>query len=412
MKTLNPAAPLTIAGVPDAELASRVIKHYERTVTIQFAAAAANWNADIMLYANPWTPSAFLTDDGVAPTVTQVLNTQLGATSELVRQFIFENTEAYRVIYGSMTAIMDATSLTNSGLVAATQYTMVPKQLYLDTTVANRLRISNRCWPDPPRNYDQLIQMPGTYIGQAKDGVYLPLRLDIEEPWVRTNDYYAHYSTDDTIILGADAYNFYSGAQAAVATPASFPFGLSGTSQAATVFEYPNSQPNIGHISFRNITPTAALRITYRIGVEFLVPPGTLFASDIQLPPSYDPTSIEMYKRVSTKLKLAYSADYNDWQKIVGAIKAAAHTILPMIPAGNMLTGLIDPAAAAALKLGAFVKKKAAARKAAKESKYNRLIAAVTGGASSSKKPKPKPKRRIRMKLGKGGAYATALLGK
>lgn len=344
MKALNPAAPEPVVGLPDQENAARVCKHYERTVTIAAPAAAA-WACDILLHANPWIPSAYLTNDGVVTACVPVMNTQLGATSALIREFLHANTEAYRIIYGSMTVVLDATTLTNSGLAAASQYIYVPKKITIDTNAVNPLlRMSYHAWPDDIKSYDTLVQVPGTYTGVARDGAYLPLRLNPEEPWVRTQDYVGHLNYQDTVVVGANAYNWASGALPAASPATYFPFGMLSTTTGATVFEDPNQQSMVGHIAFRNLNPAATLRVTYRLGVEFLVTPGTVFASDIHLPPVYDPTAMDLYKKASMKLKLAYPAEYNDWQLIVKTIADVARTLLPMVPVvGPALAGAVTP---------------------------------------------------------------------
>jgi hypothetical protein len=345
MKALNPATPLNVVGIPDSSCLSRVVKHFERTVTVSFPAAAANWSLDMMLHSNPWTPAAYLTFDGVTATHTPVHNTQIGVTDAAIRQFLYDQTESYRVCYASMTAIMDATSITNSGMVAATQYAYLPMDAsayYLPggiTTYATRLY---DIWPDPPRAYDQLIQMPGTYVGEAKDGVYIPLRIDPELRWVNSNDVRLHVNVDDAIAGGWHTYSTAGHALPVTgASTRSWPFGMiSSTDTAGALIpslQFRNSQRTSAHVAFRNLNAGATIRFTYRMGFEFLVSPGTTYSPDLHVPPPYDPTALEAYKAVATQLKLAYPASYNDWQKIVRTISDIASTVLPWLPGGSFL---------------------------------------------------------------------------
>lgn len=370
MKALNPAAPDTVQGIPDSSALARVVKHFERTVTVSFPAAGANWSLDVLLHPNPWTPACYLTNDGVTATFTQVLNTQLGASDDNIRKFLYDQTEAYRVCYASMTAIMDATSITNSGLVAATQYIYVPldaschgKPFGISIDGAARLF---QVWPDAPRSYDQLIQMPGTYIGEAKDGVYVPLRIDPELEWVHSNDEKLHINVDDAIAKGWIGYNT-SGSNLPVNAghKTSWPFGIfSCDANPTAVFSYPNSQRTVAHVSLRNLNPAANIRITYRLGFEFLVAPGATYSPDLHVPPPYDQLALEAYKAIAAQLKLAYPASYNDWQKIVRTISDIASTVLPFLPGGQLLSPTLPLLEKGVLSIGGKIANKVAQRQA------------------------------------------------
>lgn len=342
MKALNPAAPDPVSGLPDSEVMPRVVKHFERTFTVSFAAAAANWSTDIFLFANPWTPCSTFVTDGTTPSWTQVINSQLGASSALVRQFIHDNTEAYRIIYGSMTIVMDATTLTNSGLCVVSQYPWMPKPMGHDSNPASAtVKDFVHVWPDGPRSYDALVQMPGSYSAPALDGVYAPLRMDIELPWVRSNYHPGHINSDDATTMSLNLYSAYN-ATILGSSAAGPPFGIASIYTGTYSTELPNTQMNVVHAAFRNLNPAANLRVTYRLGVEFLVAPNTTYSSDLRLPPAYDDAALRMYKIMTSRLKLAYPADYNDWQKILGTISTIAKTISPIVPGVGALVPAID----------------------------------------------------------------------
>lgn len=357
-KALNPASPIAVSGIPDAGVASRVIKHYERTITVTLPASTQNWNLDCMLNANPWIPASILkVDPGISAHFDPVINTQLGSIPGQVRAFLYENTEAYRLLYGSCTAIMDATSITNSGLVAATQYTNVPIIGTLITTVSDPGLVRQAAiWPDAPRSYDQLIQMPGTYVGVAKEGVYLPLRVDPELQWVNTNDQREHINNDDAIALGWSLPGTSSTGYPQ-ANSKSWPFGqpssyVDANGAIVPSMQFANTQRTCGHIAFRNLHKDAAIRITYRLGFEFLVAPGTTYSPDMRTPPPYDPLALEAYKAISLRLNLAYPAAYNDWQKIVKVIAEVAKVVLPSLPGGQLLKQAVPLAERGAMALG------------------------------------------------------------
>lgn len=405
MKALNPAYPGTIDGIPDSSNAPRVVQHFERTFTCSFAAAAANWSLDVVMHPNPWIPCCSLTNDGVTATFTTQENSQLGGGEDVVRDYLRTHVEAYRVIYGSCTAVLDATSVTNSGLVAATQYIWTPNTFggVVNAATRNVVRLV-RAWPDAPKSYDSLIQMPGSYVGAAKDGVYVPLRIDAVPMWVRTNELYQHVNTADANVMTLGTTMVSASFVAAGASNPDWPYGIRSSTQAAYAFELANSQDTCAHFAMRNLHPDATVRVTYRLGVEFLVPPNTIYSPNLRVPPMYDQVALDAYKIISSKLRMAYPADYNDWQKIVRTISDIAQTVLPMLPGGQVLSPMIPLVERGVVSIGnriaGAVARRRAARAADARAAKNILRVQVPPApvVSQFKKKQKRKMRRIRLR--------------
>lgn len=364
MKALNPAAPLTETNYPDGGTASRVLQHYERTVTGSYAAAAANWTLTILQRANPAVFGSLMTDDGVTPVMTPVLNTQLAADYTNIRSFLIANCEAYRIVYSSITCVMDATSVTNSGMVAAANYISPPARLNRDETVAFYIRRPVLAWPDPPKSYDTLVQVPGAYLGEAKDGVYVPFRLESFR-WGKPNNLFLPLYTADATSMNLGLGTFTGAPLPVGPSVPDWPYGLTGMSQTnygdGNIFE--ETEDCMSHVVFRNLNPAANIRITFRVGIEYIVPPATVLSPNMRLPPLYDPAALNAYKIVSSQLKQGYPAEYNDWQKILGVISNIAKTVLPMIPGAAPLTSLVPLAEKGILNIGKKISAKRAAKK-------------------------------------------------
>lgn len=415
MKALNPAHPSSIEGIPDASSLPRVVKHFERTVTLTVGSSQGltpvTWDTDVIMHPNPWCIAAWqvLTRFGDGTTLAQngpILNTQLGALDSDIQDYLFQNVEAYRVCYASMTAVQDATSLTNSGLVAATQYVWTPTQASAYHGVSGRLCAKPfDVWADAPKPYDQMIQVPGAYVGVAKEGVYVPLRIDCEHEWKYTNNRNRHINTNDAV---AAAWNVWDTVESLVpaSSAAGWPFGmpsaLSGDGYKRLTF--PNSQRTIGHFSMRNLDAKAAIRVTYRICFEFLVTPGTPFSPDMHVPPPYDPLALEAYKAISTKLNMAYPAAFNDWQKILRTISSVAQTVVPMLPGGQVLKTIIPALERGIQAVGQKIENKVKANQqqkkaASRQSKTTPLLV--------MKPPAPAPIRLVNTRVaGRGGRRA------
>lgn len=349
MKALNPAAPLNVLGIPDGDVSPRVVQNYERILTIDMPLAANNWSCDILLHGNPLNVGAYRVDDGVTPSILPITNPQLGAGDTAQFQYLWNNVEAYRLVSCSVTAVLDATSTTDSGSVAATQFAIVPKLLSLsDSNVYNQnlcLVPAVECWPDTLKPYDDLVQMPGAYTGKAKEGVYIPLRLDLKDEWKHPNEARYAINTSQTHLWNFNLWNSVPSAMTPV-TEVSWPYGVRGTyanSGGLQPFRYmPKAQDTSAQMSFRNLNPSATLKCTVRTTIEYKVTPGSQMTPNLTLSPPYDPSAIAMYKLVANSLKLAYPADYNDWQKIVKTIADIARVITKTIPVLSPLTPAID----------------------------------------------------------------------
>lgn len=339
MKALNPACPEDIVGIPDGKATSRVIMKFTQDVIVGPPNALA-WTADIMLHSNPWVLAAIKTTDIGAVAYAPILNYEFGANEPAIRQNMYENFEAYRLAYASVTVDLDATDLYNSGTLAAAQYIYEPVPGSIDDSLSAadntfNNRFSN-AWVDQPRPYASLLQIPGCMTGLAKEGCYMPLKLDLANSWRKTNDLRVSFNTFDSVgLLTYNTARHFFNAHGAKPTEPSWPFGRTGTDSAAYGLEFRNCQDTIGHISLQNLDPHATLRMKYIYGFEFMVAPNTNYAMLLKTPPKLDQQAMIAYEIISRELAQAYPKVYNDFAKIVKIIGDIASTILPAIFPGS-----------------------------------------------------------------------------
>lgn len=359
-KALHPASSVEVkTGVPDFQTMPTMTQTFSFAYTLS-APGAANWEAEVLLHSNPWILGMGRCYDGVAATTfTPFYNTMLGASTTYgaaIRQYIYENIEAYRLVAAYMTIELDATSTTNSGTVSASQYILEPCLGTYDSASGPYVNVPAHVWKDVPKSYTTLVQMPGALVGKAEDGVYIPLRLDKNFPWRKTNERRFHINS-----AAAATYFAYNGQVCAIPAPAAadFPFGIDSTNSTPTWYhEFSNASPFVGHASFRNLNPAASLRVSVRHIYELMVPPSVNYASFLRAPCLPDPIALQMYSTIASRLKLAYPADYNHFGDILKEVWRIARTVLPVLfPITGPIMSGIDTTVSAARDIAASVKR-------------------------------------------------------
>jgi len=179
--------------------------------------------------------------------------------------------------------------------------------------------------------------MPNAYEAEAKDGVYMPLKLSKTsiiwqsptdmECWAIPN---AGVVGDGNFALRTTPYDIQYPFPGLPGT-----YGVPGTSFAGY---YTAGMLNdmVGSMVFKNISSTAGLIVTVRMGLEIQVEAGTLLAPFVKASPVYDPVALKSYAAVSRELKDAYPVSYNDlghlWDSILSAVGAASPVLASIHP--------------------------------------------------------------------------------
>lgn len=257
-KALHPSDTVVgIGGVPDKSCLYTTFQNYMQQVSINPTElldlqvtgdtnATPMWSMDIIQSPHPLYPLRIrLWRDG-APTNFKdfvVYNNQLGVNLEdtknsmgfiqLLNQAFCQNFEKYRIAYQGVTINSTASDMFNQGNVTATQYTwpvtysqnfridsiydFFTEQNVVNATIdgspsvtdaqsrvidPNQIVMTMQCGAavvrDNMKTYDELIQMPLSYTGVAKLGVYQPLKLT-DFSWKKTDDLYYYISDPKSI---------------------------------------------------------------------------------------------------------------------------------------------------------------------------------------------------------------------
>lgn len=377
IKALHPASPAHLkGGVPDKNNVPTALQAFTTQMVIPTAPSGetlptTNYDLDVVIYANPvvfgcvrYTNQSYAE---VPVTVfTPILNTSLlsGATYNDLLKFFTDNVEGYRLVNGSATAHMDATSITDSGTVCGVSYLNTPMPgVYTRENAAvwpsnwavigSRHRTTTE-WADAPRPWETLISMPGAYVAEAREGIYAPLRLDRKFDFKLTNAKSLHFNNRHAEWL-------HTPSQVREPFPAthqvSFPFGLPSSSwpgwagegecpNVDVIAEVPCATRNVCHLAFRNLTAGAKFSLTVRQTYELMVSPGTTYAPSLTSPPDLDDMALKSYFAITKKMAFAYPGDHNSLGDILKKVWAVAKQVVPqIIPLAGPVIGTVEAVA-------------------------------------------------------------------
>lgn len=302
--------------------------------------AVGNWSLDVWCFAHPYIFGAVRTVDAAnVVNWSPILNRQVdGATLQQKQIHFTHMVERYRLSYMGVTAYHDASAVDNNGLLACAQFmetnTYVSQNGVVSSQQAPCFTRVAEVWPDVPRTFEQLQQLPNAYLGPARDGCYAPYRLSRTcQTWQSGSDAVTHVS--NALGKNLDGYSW----TAIPDTPAApdYPYGLVGPSKAGTELVHKRADDGVIHISIRNIAANASFTLYIRSGWEYQVLPGTTLAPFAKVSPMYDPTALTTYYRISRELKDAYPASYNDLGKLLGIIGNVAKNVIgTLFPAARI----------------------------------------------------------------------------
>jgi hypothetical protein len=266
-------------------------------------------------------------------------------------------------MYTGITVDLDASALHDSGSVVAGQYPLAIQTHNYSYAIPEAGSVVNCHMMDTNFlvNFPgaHIAQLPGAFMGLAKDGCYMPLKLDAEARWIPTTRcegvLLANQSiaTDPTI----DSLRQRALGTAAIGGGATFPFygglGVVHDLVPAYVDDHllqgdivvPFQQLNMGLIYFYNLNPAASLTIKVRWGVEMRVDPTSILAPALQPSAIHDVVAMRAYSDVAGGLPWAYPSDYNANGKILEVIGKVWNVLKPTI--AGVLRMIPNPAAQA-----------------------------------------------------------------
>lgn len=382
MKALHPSdAAMDCRGIPDENSMSTVMMNYQSVFSIGVPAGTGDgWETNIQVTPHPVQFARYNRGNagggGVGHYVDPLLNTQLtGADHASKYDALTDLASAWRLAYFGVTVTLDAPMIANQGTVVVCQKPLRPNVFaYGDLSGAPVLANMGRnlCvynvanFPD----YDVSQAMPNAYYGNAKDGVYIPMRLThTSQEW---------HGPEDSLVACKDLQTGMTGRELdddssvpldwvaacpgvlGVGTGAMFPglripyavnlpgnplhCGLDGDVTSRMLNAY------VADICFKGLAEAATVKLFFRVGIELLVEPQSALSSQLHAAVMYDPAAFASYFNVSRQLKDAYPAEYNLlgalWPVIQSAIQLAPRIFPLLRPVGDAIRSVVSAKAA------------------------------------------------------------------
>lgn len=376
LKALHPAEEMVgLRGIPDADAFPSVCMDYETVVTINPPAtivAGETWRADVNLFAHPVQPLSFIvsntagTKTGYGGAVNPTL--AAGVDYDVYSRAFGSLCHSYRMLYTGATIDLDASGLSDNGSVVAAQ---MPRAYHTyNVSTLNTApppyytSFQHVVWSGFPQNFPgaAISQLPGCFMGLAKDGCYMPLKIDPHAEWAMSEDFefisdaasntgtLRRCDLNTTISGGApgQCFPFYGDA---VSAPVVAPVIATGPdrSHITGTLCVPFQQINFGFMRFYNLNSAASLTVKVRWGVEMRVPPTSVLAPALQPSCSMDALALAAYSDMAGKLPWAYPSSYNGWDELLPVLKSVWNGIKGSLGVAAGMIPVIGPAARAAV---------------------------------------------------------------
>lgn len=403
IKALHPSDPATsVQGIPDQSSFPSVFMNYQTAQNVYAPGGTTDtWGVDMALLPHPIAFSAFKCFDstGALKYYGNHSNTQIGAPTDTMFTKMTNwlgTAQRWRIAYASVTIYQDASALTNQGTVAACQYPVSarlfsycngpwsPGVMDAHFTTPEYYALGTSFNPGDKPDFEVAQNMPSSYLGNSRDGIYMPLKLTSTcQKWRSEADCYVNLGMQANPMMvhgmtrvgppyapgfdeAPDRWPYWApvAGDIGMAIPEmndvtltdaypSVPAGTGITGHVIT--RYPTNDMTItsefcndvlGSICFRNLDKTTRLSCFYRFGFELQVQPGTLLTPQQHLSPVSDEQALAAYFRISREMKDAYPEDHNSLGKIWDVISRIGKTVLPIlapmigIPPGSVTSGI------------------------------------------------------------------------
>lgn len=253
-----------------------------------------------------------------------------------------ESCEMYRTSALSVTATYVGATIQDQGSIISAQMSDPTVDLVTQdvTTVSRPQYWLTRAIAQSVPTSDTLILGTTPYVSNAKEGVYVPYKMDHPEVWHRSDEFRRMLRLNTppnpgSLVWDAEATDMYP-----------YPWGnySSGTLRLFRPW-LPPLDDGMSVTWFRGIAASASYRIVLRVSVEMMTRPESRFASFCEPPALPDDHAIAMYFEIVSRMKDAYPARDNAngslWDKIKGIAKGVWKVASPALSMAGM-GGLVD----------------------------------------------------------------------
>lgn len=361
---LTPATEVAgpVTGVPDLDTQNTLTFHWRQndTITPPASIGSDTWDVDVLQISGPGLLTFFRTKKSADPTWTQYMftNRQYNWNSSnptLAPSGITGGTPGnwptdvaqFRPMYGSLTIVTNAASLTDQGMVAAGQIPPLWKPEIASSVIGEA---TGAATPFPVTGYasptdwtfaslnangfapdfDTVLQTcTRGEMWRAKDGVYLPLRfVNGLFQWQQSNTMvYDGQGPFSNPVSSTSLWKNTTVPNTSLGTyiPMPFPAGM-----------------NHGIACFRGLAPTTTLSLYHRLGYECTTQSQSGYRAFLTPSCSPDFVMVQEYFKLCSMLKEVYPASYNEEDLLTAIIAELAanapppfNKILPLLARGG-----------------------------------------------------------------------------
>lgn len=333
-------------------------------VSIQITSVMAS--GEVTVRSFPWinrtvTDFQHLTPEAYAIPGTATLNE---AFNNFVRGKNF-----YRITHMGLTVEHVCSSTTNQGTVLSGQYAIEPTVSVMPgypnykadaTTSTFATAVGNgefplngtteaigkfsywqsplvRSYTEGPMDVEMLLQATNGYTGSARDGLYIPLKLDCPSRFINVDKRYILAGNTPSTEVKRGIYTKREG-QWAKSTGWPY-FGLydqttDGTADPIFLQGCKECGSSISDTIIKGLDPKATLRLYLRVGVEYVPEIDSGTACFARMSPLPDELAVKMYQEIVCRMKDAFPRDFNDKSKLLDVINSLAKRLVPAIDKG------------------------------------------------------------------------------
>lgn len=241
--------------------------------------------------------------------------------------------EEYRVNGISITGTFVGATVTDQGTIVAGQYsdpyiyTVCHSTAFPSSTTIQK---PVRTWVNPYQPLNKLTAGTQPYVTHAKKGFYMPLKIDQNHHWCRTDNLCPGLRIDD---FTTETY-----VGTAQATPL-----VDGSAWGTSWFDPVDM--NAGCIIAEGLDETTTFRMTLRVSLEMKTQPSSAYTPFAEEPVPPDPFAFAMYTQIVGRMCDAYPSDDNDLNQLWYKIQDIAKKVWKVADPALTLMSLIPPVA-------------------------------------------------------------------
>lgn len=194
-----------------------------------------------------------------------------------------------------------------------------------------------RHYGEGPMDEQMLLQATNGYTGSAKDGLYIPLKLDHPSRFINVDKKYILMGNDGDQTVLRQVFHQRLGRWGKTT---GWPYhALYDTQDGAgtdpiLMVGCKECGSSVSDTVIKGLDPHASFRLYLRGGIEYVPEIDSETACFARMSPLPDELAVRMYQEITCRMKDAFPRDYNDKSKLLQVIDGLAKRLVPAIDKG------------------------------------------------------------------------------